>query len=62
MMAQPEENEKDEKQEEEEEEDEKNEKEVLTPVSNYHTLENNENAKYIVSDKAKLGTTDVQTF
>ena len=38
------------------------EDEILTPVSDHHTLENVKNANFKVTDKAKLGTTDVQTF
>ena len=38
------------------------EDEILTPVSDHHTLENVKNANFKVTDKAKLDTTDVQTF
>lgn len=38
------------------------EDEILIPVSDTHTLENVKNANYKVSDKAKLGSTDRQTF
>lgn len=38
------------------------EDDILIPVSDHHTIENVKNATQKVTDKAKLGGTDKQTF